>query len=160
MMRKSVILGALAAVVTGPALAADLGIAINIAQPGFFGQLEIGAVPPPPAPALIFPQPVVAVRDRGYDGGPIYLRVPPGYERHWAHHCAEYNACGRPVYFVRDEWYQHEYVPRYQENRRLEEVRRGPPREERREERPEEWRGDERNHDDKGRDHDRDHDRD
>jgi hypothetical protein len=27
---------------------------------------------------------------------------------------AEYNACGRPVYFVRDDWYQREYVPRYQ----------------------------------------------
>ena len=44
---------------------------------------------------------------------PVYLRVPPGHEKHWSKHCAEYNACGRPVYFVRDDWYNNQYVPRY-----------------------------------------------
>ncbi len=37
----------------------------------------------------------------------------PGHEKHWRKHCAQYNACGRPVYFVRDDWYNNEYVPRY-----------------------------------------------
>jgi hypothetical protein len=41
------------------------------------------------------------------------LHVPPGHEKHWSKHCAQYNACGRPVYFVRDEWYNNEYVPHY-----------------------------------------------
>ena len=41
---------------------------------------------------------------------PIYLRVPPGHEKHWAKHCAKYNACGQPVYFVRDTYYQQHYV--------------------------------------------------
>ena len=41
-----------------------------------------------------------------------YLRVPPGHEKHWSKHCAQYHACGRPVYFVREDWYQKEYVPR------------------------------------------------
>jgi hypothetical protein len=43
--------------------------------------------------------------------------VPPGHEKHWNKHCAEYNACGRPVYFVRDDWYNNEYVPHYQHDR-------------------------------------------
>jgi len=45
---------------------------------------------------------------------PIYLRVPPGYETHWREHCGKYGACGRPVYFVREDWYQAQYVPHYQ----------------------------------------------
>ena len=45
---------------------------------------------------------------------PIYLRVPPGHEKKWNKHCASYNACGRPVYFVRDDWYRNTYVPQYQ----------------------------------------------
>lgn len=123
-----------------PATAGDVGISINIGQPGFFGQIDLGAVPAPP-PALIYARPVVIERPV-YAAAPIYLRVPPGYERHWAHHCAEYNACGRPVYFVRDDWYRHEFAPRYQE--RYEHSR------------PED-RGDWHSDHDHGRDHDHDH---
>ena len=47
---------------------------------------------------------------------PVYLRVPPGHEKHWSKHCAKYGACGRPVYFVREDWYQHEYVPYYRDH--------------------------------------------
>jgi hypothetical protein len=37
--------------------------------------------------------------------------VPPGHRRDWARHCAEYNACGVPVYFVRHDWYEREVGP-------------------------------------------------
>jgi hypothetical protein len=46
---------------------------------------------------------------------PIYLYVPPRHQRNWRRYCHNYNACGQPVYFVRDDWYQREYVPRYRE---------------------------------------------
>ena len=26
--------------------------------------------------------------------------------RHWRKHCARYDACGRPVYFVQEDWYR------------------------------------------------------
>jgi hypothetical protein len=42
-------------------------------------------------------------------------RVPPGHAKHWNKHCRKYNACGQPVYFVQDRWYQQVYVPRYRE---------------------------------------------
>ncbi len=69
----------------------------------------------PSLPQLIYPQPVVIQRAPEFvSAPPIYLHVPPGHEKHWSKHCAEYHACGRPVYFVRDDWYNHEYVPHYQ----------------------------------------------
>jgi hypothetical protein len=63
---------------------------------------------------VIYAQPVVIQRAPEFvSAPPIYLHVPPGHEKHWSKHCAQYNACGRPVYFVRDDWYNNEYVPRY-----------------------------------------------
>jgi hypothetical protein len=34
----------------------------------------------------------------------VYLRVPPGHRRNWSRFCGRYDACGRPVLFVRDDW--------------------------------------------------------
>lgn len=95
-----------------PAFAGDLGVSISVGQPGFYGQIDIGNVARPP---VVYAQPVVVARSPEYvSAPPIYLHVPPGHEKHWSRHCAEYHACGRPVYFVRDDWYNREYVPRYQ----------------------------------------------
>src|SRR5215469_3070469 len=94
-----------------PAFAGDVGVSISLGQPGFYGQIDIGNVPRPP---VVYAQPVVIARSPQYvSAEPIYLHVPPGHEKHWSKHCAEYHACGRPVYFVRDDWYNREYVPRY-----------------------------------------------
>jgi hypothetical protein len=101
------LLGAFAA----PAFSADVGVSISVGQPGFYGQIDIGNVPRPP---VVYAQPVVVAPSPEYVSvQPIYLHVPPGHEKHWRKHCAAYNACGRPVYFVRDDWYNNEYVPRY-----------------------------------------------
>jgi hypothetical protein len=48
---------------------------------------------------------------------PIYLRVPPGHEKHWAKYCKRYGACGQPVFFVQDNWYRDVYTPRMNEER-------------------------------------------
>ena len=57
---------------------------------------------PKPEPAPEPPPAVVAMPAQ-----PIYLHVPPGHARHWEKHCHEYNACYRPVYFVKSA----EYAP-------------------------------------------------
>jgi hypothetical protein len=92
---------------------AQVGVSVSVNQPGLYGRIDIGGLPPAvPPPVLVYPQPVVivpgpvAVHQR-----PIYLHVPPGHEKHWDKHCAAYNACGQPVYFVRDDWYRTHYVP-------------------------------------------------
>jgi hypothetical protein len=99
-----------AATVTTPALAADVGVSISIGQPGFYGRLDIGDFP---TPQLIYPQPVI-ISQGVVAGPPIYLHVPPGHAKNWSKHCGEYNACGQRVYFVHGDWYEREYVPRYQ----------------------------------------------
>ncbi|MDD5389605.1 MAG: hypothetical protein PHD37_09685 [Gallionellaceae bacterium] len=94
-----------------PVLAADVGVSINIGQPGFYGRIDIGDFP---QPQVVYRQPVVIERVV-VARPPVYLHVRPGHEKNWRKHCREYNACGERVYFVRDNWYQQDYVPRYQE---------------------------------------------
>lgn len=108
---KRILLAAAIAVLSGPALAADVGVSISIGEPGFYGRIDIGDYP---RPEVIYTRPVIIHR-APEPLEPIYLRVPPGYAKHWSKHCHEYNACGRPVYFVRDKWYNDVYAPRYRE---------------------------------------------
>lgn len=66
--------------------------------PGVYGRIEIGNTPPP----LLYTQPVIIQRAPVYvQQQPLYLHVPPGHAKKWSKHCARYNACNRPVYFVR-----------------------------------------------------------
>jgi hypothetical protein len=103
---KTILLAVPAALFATQAVAADVGVSLSVGQPGFYGQINIGNTAPPP---VIYTQPTVVEQGPEYAGGPVYLHVPPGHEKHWAKHCAEYNACGRPVYFVRDDWYNNQY---------------------------------------------------
>lgn len=106
---KQLMLASLLAVAASSALAADVGVSISIGDPNFYGQIDIGNFP---RPQVIYAEPVI-VQHVDVVREPIYLRVPPGHARHWERHCAEYRACGRPVYFVRDDWYSNVYAPRY-----------------------------------------------
>lgn len=111
-MKNFLIAAAVAAVtITTPAHAADVGVSISIGQPEFYGQIDIGDYP---QPRVIYRRPMMI--ERGLmNRQPIYLRVPPGHAKNWRKHCREYNACDEPVFFVQDNWYNREYVPRYQE---------------------------------------------
>ena len=115
-------LGVVCAAATVPAQAADVGVSIAISQPGVYGRIDIGQYP---QPAVIVSQPVVVRQPRVVYGPapqPVYLWVPPGHQKNWAKHCGRYNACGVPVYFVREDWYRSHVAPQpvYEE-------RRGPP---------------------------------
>ncbi|HYP66632.1 MAG TPA: hypothetical protein VEP67_00090 [Thiobacillaceae bacterium] len=120
---KRFLLAAALAAATLPAFAADVGVSINVGQPGFYGRIDIGDVPRPvlinPRPVIVQPVPVGVVRQ------PLYLHVPPGHAKHWRKHCHEYNACGEPVYFVDDGWYNNVYVPHYRERHGDRDGRRG-----------------------------------
>ncbi|MDN3922011.1 hypothetical protein [Roseateles violae] len=106
-------LGMAALTVAGPAAAyTDVGVSVSIGQPGFYGRIDLGNAPPP---QLIYTQPVIIERV-AVQPAPVYLRVPVGYERNWARYCGQYGACGRPVYFVRDDWYRNTYAPHYREH--------------------------------------------
>jgi len=103
------LLGAVAA----PAFAADVGVSVQIGEPGFYGRIDIGNFP---QPQLIYPQPmIVQPVPPGVVRAPLYLRVPPGHAKNWRKYCGRYNACGQPVYFVQDRWYNDVYAPRMRE---------------------------------------------
>ncbi len=68
--------------------------------PGVYGRINIGNAPPPP---LIYAEPVIIHRPAVVvPRAPIYLYVPPGHAKNWGKHCARYNACNQPVYFVQE----------------------------------------------------------
>lgn len=96
---------------TAPALA-QTSVSIAVGQPGFYGRLDLGDFG---RPNVVYEQPVMVERHTRYVAEPMYLRVPPGHMKNWSKHCRQYNACGRQVYFVRDDWYQNTYAPRYRE---------------------------------------------
>ena len=109
----TVSMAAVALAVASVGRAGDLGIHVILSgevAPGIYGQVQIGNASPPP---VVYAQPML-IEPQAAPPPPVYLHVPPGHEKHWRKHCAEYSACGRPVYFVRDDWYNNEYVPRYQ----------------------------------------------
>ena len=109
---KRFLFAVLVAAATTPALAADVGVSISVGQPGFYGRIDIGDYP---QPYLVYPEPIIIHRPVGVVYEPIYLHVPPGHAKRWRSYCGQYNACGRPVYFVQDHWYNDVYVPRYRE---------------------------------------------
>ena len=125
----AIVLAATSAAGTLPVLAAEVGVSVSIGQPGFYGHVDIGGYP---RPQLIYRQPVLVERVP-VARPPIYLNVPPGQAKHWRRYCGAYGACGERVYFVRNNWYEREYVPRYQEYQH-----------DRRDERHDEYRGDHR----------------
>jgi hypothetical protein len=98
-------MAALLIAATGVVRAGDLNVHIMLfgeVAPGVYGQVRIGDEPPPPVvyalPMLIVPQ--------AAPPPPVYLHVPPGHAKNWRMHCREYNACNRPVYFIRSAEYE------------------------------------------------------
>lgn len=95
-----------------PATAADVGLSINIGQPGYYGPITIADYP---QPQVYYREPYWVDRRHANAQGPVYMRVPPGHRRNWSKHCGRYNACNQRVHFVQDRWYNDVYVPRYRE---------------------------------------------
>jgi hypothetical protein len=111
-MKRWTLVTMLAAAALGPAQAGtNIGVSIGISQPGMYGRIDIGSMPPA---AVVYAQPIViaptpvAVYQR-----PIYLYVPPAHQAHWGRYCGAYAACGQPVYFVREAWVRDRYARAY-----------------------------------------------
>jgi hypothetical protein len=111
---KRILLTATLVAAIAPAFATDVGVSVTVGEPGFYGQINIGDFP---RPQLVYSQPmVIQPAPVGVVYQPMYLHVPPGHAKKWSKHCYKYNACGRPVYFVQDNWYNNVYVPQYREH--------------------------------------------
>ena len=104
------VLGFSGAVGAGSAQAQELYLNATVGgafAPGVYGQISFGSQPPPP---VLYAQPVWIQR-APVQPPPLYLYVPPGHSKNWAKFCGRYNACGRPVYFVKvndsNRWWDH-----------------------------------------------------
>lgn len=95
--------------VVASAFATDVGLSVSIGEPGFYGQIDIGSVG---QPRLVNSRPTV-LESRYRNEQPLYLRVPAAHAGNWRRYCTRYDACQRPVYFVRDDWYRNVYAPHY-----------------------------------------------
>lgn len=109
-MRNTFIKIAALLLVQGAAVAhaSDVSVGISVAgevAPGVYGRVDIGNYPPP----LVYAQPVVIVK-QPRPMAPVYMHVPPGHAKNWGKHCGKYNACNRPVYFVKSAEYEPGYV--------------------------------------------------
>lgn len=107
---KRILVAATMLVAVASATAQNVGVSVHVDQPGVYGRIDIGHVPTPPV--VVYQQPVVITQTPVVmQQQPIYLHVPPGHAKNWRKHCGKYNACGQRVYFVREDWYQQQYVP-------------------------------------------------
>lgn len=89
----------------------SVGAHIEINRPGVYGTINIGGVP---NVALVQPQPIIVIQPPVVvQQAPVYLYVPQSQQQDWRGYCGRYNACDRPVYFVREDWvrdrYEHEH---------------------------------------------------
>ena len=87
------------------AQAVDVGVSIQVAQPGVYGRIDIGRFP---QPQVVVAQPLVIVPPvlvEQTQPEPVYMWVPPGHRKKWGKYCSRYGACGVPVYFVQQTWY-------------------------------------------------------
>lgn len=112
MMIKRILVAAAVLGMAGSALAGDVGVSVTVDKPGFYGSIDIGDFP---RPRTVNVEPVIVQPVIGVAPAPLYMHVPPGHARKWSRYCAQYGACGRPVYFVQDDWYEKTYVPRFRE---------------------------------------------
>ena len=98
--------------IAAPASAEGVGIVISLGQPSFYGRIDLGDMQRPPV--VYRSVRIVERRSPHARGEPLYLRVPTSHQRNWRRYCGRYDACGHPVYFVRDSWYREQYVPHYE----------------------------------------------
>jgi hypothetical protein len=107
-MKKFIIAAVLLSAAAG---AMAQNVTMQLGQTGYYGSIDLGNLRAPP---VIYQQPMIIEQMPQYrNAAPMYMRVPPGHARKWSKHCAAYNACGRPVYFVQDSWYNNTYAPQY-----------------------------------------------
>ena len=78
-------------------------------DPGLYGKLDLSKFP---KPQVLNVKPLLVSTAKGASKAkPVFVHVRPGWELHWSAHCAAYDACSVPVYFVTEGWFVHVYLP-------------------------------------------------
>jgi len=91
--------------------AADKSAVITGAiAPGIYGRVDMANRAKPP---LVYQQPMFIEPPENASGvvEPLYLHVPPDHAKNWKKFCEKYEACDKPVYFVKSAEYEPGYKP-------------------------------------------------
>lgn len=110
-MRKYPVLAALAlGVLTSVVYAQDRERREFAMDTSLYGQLDVSAFK---SPAVANTRPVFGHEPQSGQSpkAPAYLHVIPGHESKWSATCRLYQACEVPVYFVKEAWFVHVYLP-------------------------------------------------
>ena len=109
-LKNAAVAFAAAALMTATAANAATNINISIGDPGYWGVIPALTGH---APRVWNSAPVVAIGAAAAGVAAIYLNVPDRERLDWPRYCGKYNACRRPVHFVRNDWYRNNYAPAY-----------------------------------------------
>lgn len=118
MKKLSILALTLACIGAAPAAhaATQIAVSIGINAPGQYGRIDFNNYP---QAVLITQQPVIYLRETVVvQQAPIYLYAPTGHQANWGRYCRRYQACGRPVYFVREDWVRAQYGREREERKR------------------------------------------
>jgi len=91
-------------------------VSVSIGEPGFFGRIDLGGGAPPPEVINTQAGDHRASLVYGQRAADLPARTARPRARLWAAIAPAYNACGQPVYFVRDDWYTNVYARHYREH--------------------------------------------
>ncbi len=110
---RNVAIATIAIVTAAPLASAadqDAGVVITGAvTPGVYGRVDIANKA---LPALVYEQAMFVERpDTAGRVEPLYLHVPPEHAKNWKKYCNQYQACDRPVFFVKSAEYEPGYEP-------------------------------------------------
>jgi len=84
--------------------------------PGIYGRVAMASTATAAAttvkPPLVYSQ-AMLVDAPSATGAvePVYLHVPPDHAKNWKKYCAKYDACNKPVFFIKSAEYEPGYQP-------------------------------------------------
>lgn len=107
-LRKFLAIGLIAAGSLASNAQAGVHVDVNVGfgMPGYYGVVPIQGM----QPQLWNASPIIQVGALVAGMPAIYLTVPDHERVHWGKYCGRYDACSRPVYFVKHGWYDKHYV--------------------------------------------------
>jgi hypothetical protein len=101
---------AMAAPLAGAADKSAAAVITGAIAPGIYGRVDMANRTKPP---LVYQQPMFIEQPENATGviEPVYLHVPPDHAKNWKKFCEKYEACDKPVYFVKSAEYEPGYKP-------------------------------------------------
>jgi hypothetical protein len=101
---------AMAAPLAGAADKSAAAVITGAIAPGIYGRVDMANRAKPPL-VYQYPMFIEAPENAASVVEPLYLHVPPDHAKNWKKFCEKYEACDKPVFFVKSAEYEPGYKP-------------------------------------------------